>query len=191
MTQGPDMQENLAGYFQRSVTIVRQYADLIEHKYARPALRHISWRFQMNPVTMTFLAIFCSLSALPLLSFIGLSVFAISSIASLALMSAAIALIIIEAILLACLAFTLWSLSIFAIFATTFIGFAYLLVRLGVLVSSEGRSGVKEWACETRQHFSRAKSLETNEGSDESTVLVDHDGPSSKKIKVEEEEEEH
>ncbi|KIK93627.1 hypothetical protein PAXRUDRAFT_828787 [Paxillus rubicundulus Ve08.2h10] len=185
MTQGPDMQENLASYFQRSVTTVRQYADLIEHNYARPALYHIAWRFQMNPITMTFLSIFCSLSALPLLSFIGLSVFAISSIASLAFISAAIALIIVEAILLACLAFTLWSLSIFAIFVTTFIGFAYLLVRLGVLVSSEGRFGVKEWVYETRQHFSRSKSSEANEGSDGSPVLVDHDGPSSKKVKVE------
>ncbi|KAF9242308.1 peptidase A4 family-domain-containing protein [Melanogaster broomeanus] len=59
-------------------------------------------------------------------------------------------------------------------------------MRLGVLVSSGGRSGVKEWAHETRKHFSRAKRSEEHEGSEGSTVLADHDGPSSKKLKIEE-----
>ncbi|KIJ63678.1 hypothetical protein HYDPIDRAFT_175984 [Hydnomerulius pinastri MD-312] len=58
---------------------------------------------------------------------------------------------------------------------TSFVVFAYLTVRLGVLVSSEGRSGVKEWAYETRQHFSRKRSAEESEGSEGSTVLINHD----------------
>ncbi|KAF9224758.1 hypothetical protein BS17DRAFT_807846 [Gyrodon lividus] len=190
-TQGSDMQENLASYFEKSATIVRQYADLIEHSYARPALHNFSRRFQINPVGMTFISVFFALAVLPVLSFIGLSIFVISSIAFLALISAAIASIIVEAFLVACLIFTLWSLFVVAIFVTTFVGVAYLTMRLGLLVSSEGRSGVKEWAYETRQHFSCAKSSEANEGSDGSAVLIDHDGPTSKKVKVEEPAEDH
>ena len=79
------------------------------------------------------------------------------------------------------------SLFFVASFTTTIIVLVYWTTRLGVLVTYEGPSGVADWAHETRQHFSYARKREATEGSDESGVLVDQDGQSSKKIKVEDE----
>lgn len=88
---------------------------------------------------------------------------------------------------MACLIFVLWSLFIAASFITVIVVFVYWTTRLGILVTYEGPSGVTDWAHETKQHFFHAKRREATEDSDESAVLVDQDGPSSKKIKVEEE----
>lgn len=81
----------------------------------------------------------------------------------------------------------LWSVFITASFVTAIVVFVYWTTRLGVLVTYEGSSGVADWANETREHFFYAKRRESTEESDESAVLVSRDGPSSKKIKVEEE----
>lgn len=136
----------------------------------------------------------------------GLTVFTLSSIAFLALISAAVTFIAIEAVLgtqssthielalldcasdiVACLVFILWSLFIVASFTTAVVVFVYWAMRLGVFVSREGPSGVTDWAHETRQYIFYARRQEASEESDESAVLVDKDGPTSKKIKVEEE----
>ncbi|KAF8556625.1 hypothetical protein OG21DRAFT_1436821 [Imleria badia] len=179
------VEESLSSYFQRSATIVRQYADLQD--YVQPFLRYASLKFKEKPITMTFISVFASLSALPVLSFVGLTIFTFSSIAFLALVSAAIAFISIEVVLVASLVFMLWSLLIVASFITTIVVFVYWTTRLGVLVTYEGPSGVSDWAHETRQHFFYARRRETTEDFDESAVLVDGDGQSSKKVKVEEE----
>lgn len=81
----------------------------------------------------------------------------------------------------------LWSLFIAASFVTVIVVFVYWTTRLGVLVTYEGPSGVTDWAHETKQHFFYVRRRELTKESDESAVLVDQDGPSSKKIKVEEE----
>ncbi|KAG9307966.1 hypothetical protein JVU11DRAFT_12772 [Chiua virens] len=183
----PGMEERLSTYFDKSVTIVRQYADLIEQDYAQPVLRYASLKFKEKPVTMTFLSIFAGLSALPLLSFVGLTVFALSSIIFLAFISAAIAFLTIEAILVVCLVFTLWSLFVTASFTTAVVGFVYCTTRLGMLIAHQGPSGVTDWADETRQYIFYARKREATDDSDESAVLVDGVGPNSKKFKVEEE----
>lgn len=81
----------------------------------------------------------------------------------------------------------LWSLFIVAGFTTAIVVFVYWAMRLGVFVTREGPSGVADWAHETRQYISYTRRREATEESDESAVLVDKDGPTSKKIKVEEE----
>lgn len=81
----------------------------------------------------------------------------------------------------------LWSLFIVASFTTAIVVFVYWTTRLGVLVTNEGPSGVTDWAHETRQHFFYRKRREPTEDSDESAVLIDQDGQSSTKVKVEEE----
>lgn len=86
-----------------------------------------------------------------------------------------------------CLAFMLWSLFIVASFTTAIVVFVYWTTRLGVLITYEGPSGVTDWALETRQHFFHGKRREPTEESDESAVLVDQDGQSPKKLKVEDE----
>ncbi|KAI9460654.1 hypothetical protein HD554DRAFT_2176510 [Boletus coccyginus] len=182
-TEHPGVEESLSGYFQRSATIVRQ----IEQDYAQPVLRYASLKFKEKPVTMTFLSAFAGLSALPLLSFVGLTLFSFSSIAFLALISAAIAFVAVEVIFVTCLVFMLWSLFIVASFITATVFFVYWTTRLGVLITYEGPSGVVDWAHETRQHFLYAVRREATEESDESGILVDGDGQNSKNIKVEEE----
>ena len=56
-----------------------------------------------------------------------------------------------------------------------------------MFVTREGPSGITDWAYETRQYILYPKRREPTEESDESAVLVDNDGPTSKKVKVEEE----
>ncbi|KAH7882933.1 hypothetical protein F5I97DRAFT_1900664 [Phlebopus sp. FC_14] len=158
--QDNEMHESLSGYFERSALVVRQYADSMEHHYARPALNYASEHFHSHPILVTFLTIFCSLAFLPVLSFIGLSTFAVSSIVLFAFGSAAIAAIIIELMFVAFLVFALWSLFIVAVTLTSFVIFAYVTIRLGVLVNSDGRSAVQEWVCETRRQFSPFKAEE-------------------------------
>ncbi|KAG6380190.1 hypothetical protein JVT61DRAFT_8281 [Boletus reticuloceps] len=182
-TEYPGVEENLSGYFQRSATTVRQ----IERDYARPVSRYASLKFKENPIKMTFLSIFAGLSALPLLSFIGLTVFTFSSLVFLAVISSAIVFIIVEAVFVVCLVFMLWSLFIVACFTTVIAVFVYWTTRLGVLVTYEGPSGVTDWAHETQRRFFYPKRREATEESDESAVLVDQDGQSPQKLKVEEE----
>ena len=136
----------------------------------------------------------------------GLTVFVLSSIAFAALASAVITFVIIEAFLgtdlsitlyqlcltayrtVACLVFVLWSLFVVASFTTAVVFFVYWTMRLGMFITREGPSGVTDWAHETRQYVFCSVKREPSDETDESTVIVDRDGPISKKVKVEEEE---
>ncbi|KAL4076880.1 hypothetical protein V8B97DRAFT_1943979 [Scleroderma yunnanense] len=177
-TTHQSVQEKLAAYFERSVATVGQYADVIEHRYARPALEVFAENFRERPIMMTFLAILAALAALPILSFVGISVFVISSITFFAAVATVLACIVAESIIISIGICTLCSLVLVAIIVTTFFFFIYSMLRFILLVRSEGGSGVMEWAFETRQHFLPARP-EGHEF-DVSATMTDHRSPESK-----------
>ncbi|KAI6011128.1 hypothetical protein EDC04DRAFT_2767040 [Pisolithus marmoratus] len=109
----------------------------IEQRYARPALVLGIRNFRKKPITMTFVAILSSLAILPVLSFVGISIFVIASIIFLAAASAIIACLVAGSRSLS----TIFFLSMYSVF------------RFILLVRSNGRSGFLEWAMETRQHL--------------------------------------
>ncbi|KAG1861185.1 hypothetical protein DFJ58DRAFT_778010 [Suillus subalutaceus] len=147
--------DELTSYLERSTLLVLAYADVFESKYARPALDKISRHFQGQPLTTTWittaLALFAVMSILPVLSFIGLSIFALCSSMCIALTFGFAAVVALE-----------------IMFATVL-----LLVLGGLLFFSFGRFGIADWAQETRQHFtSVGVKPEDNDDSDGSGVLI-------------------
>lgn len=157
--------------------MVRRYADVIERRYARPALEISAEKFKERPIMMTFLAIFAALSALPVLSFVGISIFVISSLVFFATATTILACFVTESIIVCIAICALGSLVIVAIFATMFFITIYSMLRFILLVRTGGGSGAMEWAFETRQHL-LGKRREDHEY-DGSTIVVDHQSPES------------
>ncbi|KAI0718541.1 hypothetical protein C8T65DRAFT_638332 [Cerioporus squamosus] len=77
--------ELLADYFEKSAFAVRNIFARFERKVARPLIQYLLVSFRERPVASTFVATYVVLSALPVLSFIGFSVFVFTAFAFLAL----------------------------------------------------------------------------------------------------------
>ncbi|KAG0698339.1 hypothetical protein DFH29DRAFT_105815 [Suillus ampliporus] len=90
--------DDLASYLERSLHVVQGYTDVIEHKYARPALDKMSKYFQAQPLTMTWVTttrtLFTVMRSLVLLvlSVIGSSIFKVCASLFIALASPFLAL---------------------------------------------------------------------------------------------------
>ncbi|KAI5996989.1 hypothetical protein EDD15DRAFT_2247249 [Pisolithus albus] len=169
-----DFQEGLTTYFGKCAELVRQYADVIEQRYARPALALWIKNFKEKPITMTFIAILCILSVLPILSFVGISLFIISSIIFLAAVSAVMACLVTESIIVSIAICAMCSLVVVAVLATVFFLSVYSATRFALLVRSSGRSGFKEWAMETKQHLLPVKGAEEEEKPNAPDVATQH-----------------
>ncbi|KAG1835440.1 hypothetical protein EV424DRAFT_856 [Suillus variegatus] len=172
--------DELASYLEGSTLVVQAYTDIIERKYARPALDKISRYFQGQPLTMTWvtitLTLFAVLSILPVLSFIGLSIFALCSSMSIALAFAFAAVVALETMFATVLLLVLGGLLLFSFIVTTFGAMAYLTFRLIQHLQIYGRFGIAEWAQKTKQHFtSVSMKPEGSDDLDESGVLIAHE----------------
>ncbi|KAG1903598.1 uncharacterized protein F5891DRAFT_1017193 [Suillus fuscotomentosus] len=172
--------DELASYLEGSTLVVQAYTDIIERKYARPALDKISRYFQGQPLTMTWvtitLTLFAGLSILPVLSFIGLSIFALCSSMSIALAFAFAAVVALETMFATVLLLVLGGLLFFSFVVTTFGAMAYLTFRLVQHLQIHGRFGIAEWAQKTKQHFTSVSvKPEGSDDLDESGVLIAHE----------------
>lgn len=172
--------DDLASYLERSTLVVLAYTDIIERKYARPALDKISRYFQGQPLTMTWvtmtLTLFAATSILPVLSFIALSIFALCSSMFIALAFGFAAVVALETMFVTVLLLVLGGLLLFSFVFATFVAMAYLTFRLGQHLQTQGRFGIVEWVQETKQHFASVSvKPEDNDGSDGSGVLVPHE----------------
>ncbi|KAG1737460.1 uncharacterized protein EDB91DRAFT_1139851 [Suillus paluster] len=139
--------DDLASYLEKSSHVVQEYTDIIEHKYARPALNKISKYFQAQPLTMSRP---CSVRIDLFLNFRCVA----------ELPTAAVLLSILGGLLL--FSFTLTSAG----------AMAYLTFRLGRHLQTRGRSGIAEWAHETRQHFTSVSVKSEDNDDSDSGVLV-------------------
>ncbi|KAG1859973.1 hypothetical protein C8R48DRAFT_253487 [Suillus tomentosus] len=172
--------DELASYLEGSTLVVQAYTDIIERKYARPALDKISRYFQGQPLTMTWvtitLTLFAGLSILPVVSFIGLSIFALCSSMSIALAFAFAAVVALETMFATVLLLVLGGLLLFSFIVTTFGAMAYLTFRLVQHLQIHGRFGIAEWAQKTKQHFTSVSvKPEGSDDLDESGVLIAHE----------------
>ncbi|KAH9847051.1 hypothetical protein C2E23DRAFT_850530 [Lenzites betulinus] len=158
-----DTQEDLlSAYFDKSATAVRRSFGRFERDIVRPVVRHVLAAFKHHPMRSTFLAIYAALSALPILCFIGFSVFIFSSFAFFALsiaILAAVAVVLFSGFLLACaLAF----LFLLAIPLTAGTLGTYLLLRFVFFARREGsaRQALGQWAQETKGLFVKTLPVE-------------------------------
>ncbi|KIK46056.1 hypothetical protein CY34DRAFT_800936 [Suillus luteus UH-Slu-Lm8-n1] len=172
--------DDLVSYLEGSTLVVQAYTDIIERKYARPALDKISRYFQGQTLTMTWatttLTLFAVMSILPVLSFIGLSIFAFCSSMCIALTFGFAAVVVLETMFTTALLLALGGLLLFSFIITTLGAMAYLTFRVGQHLQTQGRFGIAEWAQETTQHFtSVSMKPEDNDDSDGSGVLIAHE----------------
>ncbi|KAG2073924.1 hypothetical protein BDR04DRAFT_1094138 [Suillus decipiens] len=152
----------------------------IERKYARPALDKISRYLQSQPLTTTWvtmtMTLFAVMSILPVLSFIGLSIFAFCSSMFIALAFGFAAVVALEIMFATVLLLVLGGLLLLSFAVTTFSAMAYLTFCLGQHLRTQGRFEIVEWAQETTQHLNSVSvKLEDNDGSDGSGVLIAHE----------------
>jgi len=193
-----DTQRDLASYFDKSAAVVRSNFAWFERQFGKPALAYSLASFDAHPFTTTFLAIFSFLSFLPIISFLGLSLFVIASITFLAFALSFIIIALVEGVLVTILVVTLICLLIVALISTPLALSGYLTFRFVTHLRSDGRAGASQWVTETRSHFinssKKAKAGETTEGSEISTgsgsvVMVDakeeEESPQSEAVKVE------
>ncbi|KAI0822377.1 hypothetical protein BC628DRAFT_1364586 [Trametes gibbosa] len=156
MSTNEDSSEDLlSAYFEKSATAVRRSFSRFERDLARPTVRYLLAAFKHRPIRSTFLAIYAALSALPILSFIGLSVFIFSSFAffalSIALLSA-VAVVLFSGFWLGC---ALLFLFLLAIPLTAGALGTYLLLRFVFFARQEGsaRQALTQWAQEAKVQF--------------------------------------
>lgn len=167
-------QRDLASYFDKSAAVVRSNFAWFERQFAKPAIVYSVASFEAHPFMSTFLAIFTFLSLLPIISFLGFSLFVVASITFIASALSFILIAIIEAILVTILAVILTCLFIVALIATPTTLSGYLAFTFVTHVRSNGRAGASQWATKTRTHFlspsKKVKVGETSEGSEVSMV---------------------
>ncbi|KAL1939448.1 hypothetical protein VTO73DRAFT_10004 [Trametes versicolor] len=160
-----DAQEDLLSvYFEKSATAVRHSFGRFEKDLARPTVRYVLTSFQQHPIRSTYLTTYAALSALPLLSFIAISIFVCSTLVFLALCAALLAG---SAVVLFCglwLGCTLAFLGLLAIPLTAGTLLTYLFLRFAFIVRQEGspRTALSQWAQETKGQFIRRPLGEDN-----------------------------
>ncbi|EMD37073.1 hypothetical protein CERSUDRAFT_114969 [Gelatoporia subvermispora B] len=151
---GPDIQsrqERLSTYFEKSATVVLQSAKSFEQVYARPWIDKLAASFQRRPIRSAFLSMLFALSILPILSFVGFSLFIFASCVFVGLTGAVVVSTVVILALSAPFVAILMMLFCISLFLTGSGLGAYLLFRLLVMVRDNGaRAGVAGWAQETK-----------------------------------------
>ncbi|KAI0672464.1 hypothetical protein C8Q78DRAFT_1077982 [Trametes maxima] len=156
MHEGEDAQEDpLSAYFEKSATVVRHSFGRFERELARPTVHYVLESFKEHPMRSTFLATYAALSVLPILSFLGFSIFVFSFLVFFALSVAILAssaVVLFVGFWLTC---TLIFLLLLAIPLTASTLSTYLLLRLAVIARRErsARAAMSQWAQETKGQF--------------------------------------
>ncbi|KAH9937794.1 uncharacterized protein BXZ73DRAFT_100009 [Epithele typhae] len=148
----------LADYFEKSALAVRNSFERFEQGCARPVFNYILATFRRRPVRSTFAAVYIALSVLPVLSFIGFSVFVFATSifvgVATAIVGAACAVGFFGFWLACLLGFFLFvSFNLTLTVITT-----YLFVRFVMRARDEGpRAALSNLAQETRAQFTRGR----------------------------------
>ncbi|EDR10594.1 uncharacterized protein LACBIDRAFT_293617 [Laccaria bicolor S238N-H82] len=183
--------EDLSSYFNKSAAIVRTYTDRFEHQYARPVMNTSQAFFDDRPISAIFVAIFSTLSFLPAVTFLGISLFIIFASTVTALVFAFLAAAAVVLTLLTCLVSTL----IATAFASAFLTFAlissFLFLRIVILVHRDGVLGISAWVSETKQRLiyvstPRPPTKPPSSKRETGPLLERSDSPSSSVIVVQE-----
>ncbi|KAJ3515281.1 hypothetical protein NLJ89_g1853 [Agrocybe chaxingu] len=176
---GVEKSSELATQFDKSISLVKAYTSRFERDFARPAIKTSGVFFERRPISAVFLGFFLSLSFLPVISFIGISVFTVVSFLTVAFGAALVSAFLV---ILGCFA-VLASVLLAALFTSGFLTagtvFTFLFARFAVSVRRSGVSGISEWANETKSRLVATSKLVDGENqipsdsaSNESIVIV-------------------
>jgi hypothetical protein len=143
-----EQQGDLASYFNKSVSAVQLYADHFEHDVVRPAFASSNLFFRERPITATFAATFSLLSFIPVLSFVGASIFATVAVVLVALLAVVLACGMALIAFLSLLLFALCVNFFVALSFTSLVTLSYALLRLAMLVRERGSAGISHWIAE-------------------------------------------
>ncbi|KAL1745966.1 hypothetical protein HDZ31DRAFT_62631 [Schizophyllum fasciatum] len=141
-------QEQLESAFDRSASAVRDYAHRFEKSYGRRALDTGAAFYVEHPALFVVVAVFLALSLFPILTFVGFSLFVITSVLLFALGCAAGVIIAVELFLLSILLAVLFLVAILTFFVLVSAALTYSAFRLGRLAYSQGVRGVGLWTRE-------------------------------------------
>ncbi|KAK7683753.1 hypothetical protein QCA50_013129 [Cerrena zonata] len=146
--------EDLQSYFERSASTVIQLSDKAESEYVRPGVNALMRSFQKKPVHSTFLSTWGLLSLLPVIAFIGFSLFVLGSCLFFALAGALIVSAVAIAAFGSVLTMTLVILFFVSVFLTTTIIGSFLALHLISRIRDHGvRDGGVIWAREVKDRF--------------------------------------
>ncbi|KAI0330020.1 hypothetical protein GY45DRAFT_1324272 [Cubamyces sp. BRFM 1775] len=166
MYETEETQEDLlSAYFEKSATAVRHSFGRFEKELARPAVRYVIESFQQHPIRSTLLTIYAALSALPILSFIGFTVFVFSTFIFLALCAALLAALFVTLFSGFWLACTLVFLLFLSVPITASVLSVYLFLRLAWISRQESsvRGALVRWAKETKSQFVKGEEVADSE----------------------------
>ncbi|KAH9941560.1 hypothetical protein B0H21DRAFT_545585 [Amylocystis lapponica] len=151
MAASEQTDQNLLFSFEKSASAVRHSFRCglsFETEYIRPVLSKLLAYFQ------TFLAIFAAFSALPVLSFLGFSLFVFTFCIFIALVGALCTATLIVVLVGFFLAGMLTLLLVTSLFLTACAIGVYLALRFAIRIRNDGAlAGTAEWAHETKEHF--------------------------------------
>ncbi|KAF4623404.1 hypothetical protein D9613_002102 [Agrocybe pediades] len=131
----------------------KYYMYRVEHDVLRPAALKYRAFFEERPLLAIFTAIFCSLSALPVISFLGFASLTVVTLVAISLSCAFVAAFAIIIGLFFVLAFVLAAAFFMSVFLTLGAISTYLFLRLVVLTKRDGRTGMYQWMGETKEQI--------------------------------------
>ncbi|KAI0768249.1 hypothetical protein BD413DRAFT_564561 [Trametes elegans] len=172
--QEETQEDLLSASFERSATAVRRSFGRFEGDIVRPTVRYVLVSFMEHPIRSAFLATYAALSALPILSFAGFSVFVFSSFVFLALCAALLAWFSVVLFLGFWLGCTLVFLFFLSIPITAGALGAYLLLRFAFIARREGAVGpaLSQWAREAKGQFYNTPPAEDKEDGRTEPLMV-------------------
>ncbi|KAH8101768.1 hypothetical protein BXZ70DRAFT_931849 [Cristinia sonorae] len=157
--------EKLHTYFERSAAAVTQSFDRLDRNFIQPGITLVAVSFVERPIRTAFLSTFAALSLLPVLSFVGFSIFAVGACTFFALAAALVVSSAAIAFVGFWLGVTLTILLFVSLFLTSAVISTYLFFRYVTLVRTDGpRDGSVQWAREVRRRVRGARQEATHEG---------------------------
>jgi len=148
---------------ERGSTILRELGANANQSFIQPNFRKFLVALEEKPLRTTFITSFVALSLLPIVSFIGFSLFTFGLFTFVALCIATFASIVTICFFGIFFIAILALMFLISISLTAAITSAYLAFRLVTLMRLEGASGVREWSTETKGRIygkGKAKSKE-------------------------------
>ncbi|ETW77263.1 hypothetical protein HETIRDRAFT_105578 [Heterobasidion irregulare TC 32-1] len=182
-----DPQGDLATYFEKSATLVRHLFERLEEDYIGPWIQLARESFAAYPIPVTFIAIFASLSFIPIITFVVFSLLIGASFLFFALCVAFTASVSVVLLFAAILLLTLTAIFFISAFFTVSGLTVYLSTRLLLHLRASGLQGLDIWRNEARQIVLHVRSApvpaeESDEFSDDSAVVIKKEGAETDKL---------
>lgn len=145
--------ERLRYSFQQGANILRGFGENANRSFIQPNVRKYQIAVEERPLRTIFLSFFVALSLLPVVSFIGFSLFIFGLFTFIALSVATFASVATITFVGFFFVATISILFLISLSITAAVIASFLALRLVSLVRSEGTSGIREWTLETKERI--------------------------------------